>query len=77
MGWLWDDWLKRVHAQEVDLESSDFEERYELRAAPDQDPMVLHELFSPSFIVSATPLARQPGCLRYTCAICVASGLST
>src|SRR5438270_671655 len=49
-GFLWDDWLARAHAEQVDLESSGFEELYELRAARDQDRMVLHELFSPSFI---------------------------
>jgi hypothetical protein len=59
--WLWDDWLKRVHAKEVDLESTDFEQRYELRTARDQDPMVVHELFSPSFIVWLTEHPLRPG----------------
>jgi len=60
-GFLWDDWLARVHAEEVDLESSDFEERYELRAARDQDRMVLRELFSPSFIVWLSEHPLRPG----------------
>ena len=61
VGWLWDDWLKRVHAEEVDLESTDFEERYELRASRDQDRVVLGELFSPSFIVWLAEHPLRPG----------------
>src|SRR5439155_1669890 len=60
-GFLWDDWLARVHAEEVDLESSGFEELYEHLAARDQDRMVLHELFSPSFIVWLTEHPLRPG----------------
>jgi hypothetical protein len=45
------DWLDRApHPEPVELESTDFTERYELRAARDQDRLVLHELFSPSFL---------------------------
>ena len=60
-GFLWDDWLARAHAEQVDLESSGFEELYELRAARDQDRTVLHELFSPSFIVWLTEHPLRPG----------------
>ena len=55
------DWLARAHAAEVDLESTDFEQLYELRAAPDQDPLVLHRLFSPSFIVWLAEHPLRPG----------------
>jgi hypothetical protein len=58
---LWDDWLARAHAAEVDLESADFEQLYELRAAPDQDPLVLQRLFSPSFIVWLAEHPLRPG----------------
>lgn len=61
VGFLWDDWLARAHAHEVDLESADFEELYELRAARDQDPSVLHQLFSPSFIVWLSEHPLRPG----------------
>jgi hypothetical protein len=60
-GFLWDDWLARAHADEVDLESTDFEELYELRVARDQDRLVLHQLFSPSFIVWLTEHPLHPG----------------
>jgi hypothetical protein len=49
------DWLDRApRPEEVHLESTDFDERYELRAALDQDRGVLHQLFSPSFVVWLT-----------------------
>lgn len=44
------DWLDRApRPATVELESTFLTERYELRAAPDQDRLVLHELFAPSF----------------------------
>jgi hypothetical protein len=58
---LWDDWLARAHAHEVDLESADFEALYELRAARDQDQGALYELFSPSFILWLAGHPLRPG----------------
>jgi hypothetical protein len=50
-GGLIHDWLDRApRPGPVELESTDFSERYELRAAFDQDRLVLHQLFSPSFV---------------------------
>lgn len=44
------DWLDRAPRPErVELESIHVSERFELRAAPDQDPIALRELFAPSF----------------------------
>jgi hypothetical protein len=56
------DWLDRApHPESVELESTDFSERYELRAARDQDPLVLHELFSPSFLAWLAEHPLRPG----------------
>ncbi|HKP89133.1 MAG TPA: hypothetical protein VJT75_04085 [Thermoleophilaceae bacterium] len=56
------DWLDRApRPHEVELESTDFNARYELRAARDQDPLVLHELFSPSFVVWLAEHPLRPG----------------
>lgn len=60
-GFLWDDWLRRAHAEEVDLESTDFEDLYELRAAPDQDRIALRRLFSPSFVLWLAEHPLRPG----------------
>jgi hypothetical protein len=50
-GGILHDWLDRAPRPEpVEVESTDFSERYELRAAVDQDRLVLHELLSPSFV---------------------------
>lgn len=59
------DWLDRAPRPEaVELESTDFTDHYELRAARDQDRVVLHELFSPSFLVW---LAEHPIRLGFEC----------
>jgi hypothetical protein len=56
------DWLHRApHPEPVELESTDFTDRYELRAARDQDRLVLHELFSPSFLVWLAEHPLRPG----------------
>ena len=56
------DWLDRAPRPEpVDLESTDFEELYELLVARDQDRLVLHQLFSPSFIVWLSEHPLRPG----------------
>jgi hypothetical protein len=44
------DWLGAVHTEAVDLESSAFAERFELRAARGVDPIALRRLFAPSFL---------------------------
>jgi hypothetical protein len=59
------DWLARAPRPEpVELESTDFTDRYELRAARDQQRLALHELFSPSFLVW---LAEHPLRLGFEC----------
>jgi hypothetical protein len=44
------DWLKRARARSVELESSDFTQRYGLRLAGDQDEVVLRRLLSPTLV---------------------------
>ena len=44
------DWLGRTPVRTVELESSRFVERYELRAASDQDEMLLRRLLAPSVV---------------------------
>jgi hypothetical protein len=44
------DWLGHTPVRSVEVESSQFVERYELRAASDQDDLLLHRLFSPSVV---------------------------
>jgi hypothetical protein len=44
------DWLGRTPVRSVEVESSQFVERYELRAASDQDDLLLRRLFSPSVV---------------------------
>jgi hypothetical protein len=64
-GGLIHNWLDRApRPEEVEVESTDFGERYELRAARDQDRLVLHELFSPSFVAW---LADHPLRLGFEC----------
>ena len=56
------DWLDRAPRPEpVELESTDLTERYELRAARDQDPFVLRELFAPSFQAWLAEHPLRPG----------------
>jgi hypothetical protein len=44
------DWLGRTPVRSVEVESSQFVERYELRAASDQDDLLLRRLLSPSVV---------------------------
>jgi hypothetical protein len=44
------DWLGRTPVRTVELESSQFVERYELRAASDQDELLLRRLLAPSVV---------------------------
>lgn len=56
------DWLDRApRPTEVELESTDFTERYELRAAFDQDRLILHDLFSPSLVAWLAEHPLRPG----------------
>jgi hypothetical protein len=56
------DWLDRApRPMEVELESTDFTERYELRAAFDQDRLVLRDLFSPSLVAWLAEHPLRPG----------------
>lgn len=45
------DWLRGRGLREVELESSDFNDAYELRVSPEQDDVRLRELFDPRTIV--------------------------
>jgi hypothetical protein len=59
---LEDDWLARSPKPErVALESTRFNETYEVRRSSDQDESALRELFSPSFIVWLTEHPLKPG----------------
>jgi hypothetical protein len=61
-GGILHDWLDRApRPEKVELESTDFTERYVLHAARDQEPLVLHELFSPSFLVWLAEHPLRPG----------------
>jgi hypothetical protein len=44
------DWLKRSRSRPIEVESSDFTQRYELRLADDQDEIVLRRLLSPTLV---------------------------
>jgi hypothetical protein len=44
------DWLGRTPVLSVEVESSDFGQRYELRAATDQDQLLLRRLFAPTLV---------------------------
>ena len=44
------EWLNRSHSHEVELESTEFGNRYELRAADDQDEILLRRLLSPTLV---------------------------
>ena len=56
------DWLDRApRPAEVELESTDFTERYELSVASDQDRLVLHGLFSPSLLAFLAEHPLRPG----------------
>jgi hypothetical protein len=56
------DWLRRTREkQKIELESTAFCERYELWAHPDQDPIHLHQLFAPSFVLWLSEHPLEPG----------------
>ena len=44
------DWLGRTPVRTVEVESSQFVERYELRAASDQDDLLVRRLFAPTVV---------------------------
>ena len=55
------DWLKRSRARRVEVESSDFTQRYELRLAGDQDEIVLRRLLSPTLVSWLANHPLEPG----------------
>jgi hypothetical protein len=56
------DWLRRTRdKQKIELESTVFCERFELWAHPDQDPIRLHQLFAPSFVLWLSEHPLHPG----------------
>jgi hypothetical protein len=54
-------WLKNHRLKKVELESTAFQERYELSAEQDQDDIVLRQLFAPSFVVWLSEHPLKPG----------------
>jgi hypothetical protein len=44
------DWLGRTPVRTVEVESTEFVERYELRAASDQDDLLVRRLFAPTVV---------------------------
>ena len=54
-------WLRRHELKKVELESTAFNQIYELNAERDQDDIVLRELFAPSFVVWLAEHPLQPG----------------
>jgi hypothetical protein len=58
---LGNDWLAQTRTRKVELESTRFSERYELRIADDQDELDLRRLFSPSLIAWLSEHPLTPG----------------
>jgi hypothetical protein len=54
-------WLRNHSLKKVELESTKFNQEYELTADRDQDDIVLRQLFAPSFVVWLTDHPLQPG----------------
>ena len=65
------DWLKRARARSVELESSEFTRRYELRLAEDQDEVVLRRLLSPTLVSWLANHPLMPGFELKAGALCV------
>lgn len=55
------DWLDGWSTAKIDMESAEFERRYELRAGPDQERLVVSELFQPSFVLWLAEHPLRPG----------------
>ena len=54
-------WMRGQHTKKVELESTAFNDKYELTADRDQDDIVLRQLFAPSFVVWLTDHPLAPG----------------
>jgi hypothetical protein len=54
-------WLSKHHLKKVELESTAFNERYELWADQYQDDIVLRQLFAPSFVIWLAEHPLEPG----------------
>jgi len=54
-------WLRNHDLKKVELESTAFNETYELTADRDQDDIVLRQLFAPTFVVWLTDHPLKPG----------------
>jgi hypothetical protein len=54
-------WLRGNDLKRVEMESATFNDRYELWSDPDQDEVVLRQLFAPSFVVWLTDHPLAPG----------------
>jgi hypothetical protein len=55
------DWLGHAPTRELDVESAEFGARYELRAATDQDEVVLRRLFAPTLVSWLAHHPLRPG----------------
>ena len=60
LGGLGDDWLRGRNLHDVELESAEFNETYELQAVREQDEGRLRELFDPKTIVWLTDHPMRP-----------------
>jgi hypothetical protein len=65
------DWLKRARARGIEVESSDFTARYELRLAEDQDEVTLRRLLSPTLVSWLANHPLVPGFELKAGALCV------
>jgi hypothetical protein len=65
------DWLKRTSSRHVELESSDFTQRYDLRLADDQDEVMLRRLLSPTLVSWLAHHPLTPGFELKAGALCV------
>jgi hypothetical protein len=54
-------WLAGRHLKKVELESTEFCEKFELWAEPDQDDIVLRQLFTPKFVIWLAEHPLEPG----------------
>jgi hypothetical protein len=65
------DWLGRAPTRELEVESAEFGARYELRAATDQDEVVLRRLFAPTLVSWLAHHPLRPGFELKAGALCV------
>ena len=65
------DWLRRARGRSIEVESSEFTERFELRLADDQDEVVLRRLLAPTLVSWLANHPLTPGFELRAGALCV------